>query len=223
MEGPYAVMVDEEVVNATELPISNSTHAFLYFTYFHTTHEVTIVPKLLYLYYDLLDKYTRLLTDFARLNSTYYELLDDYSLLQGNYSHLLNSYDTLNASYQEHLLDYSELQRNYTSLLTSYNSLQEQYNFLNSTLTSGQENIIKELDDIRKLMYVSTATAVIFIIATLYLATKTKVLISQEGYVDNFLISTFNLIVKVFHKLYYLLSTEGITWAWRIERRLGRW
>ena len=41
----YTVLVDGEEVDVTVLPISNSTHAFLYFTYIHSTHEVVIIPE----------------------------------------------------------------------------------------------------------------------------------------------------------------------------------
>jgi len=41
----YIVLVDWQEVPVTELPISNSTHAYLYFTYNHSTHEVVIVPE----------------------------------------------------------------------------------------------------------------------------------------------------------------------------------
>jgi len=45
MKGPYTVSVDGEEVETNELPISNSTHAFLYFTYIHSTHAVVIIPE----------------------------------------------------------------------------------------------------------------------------------------------------------------------------------
>lgn len=123
------------------------------------------------LYYELLEKYNKLLADFDILTSLYQELLMAYSSLLGNYSQLLERHDIFNASYQEHLSDYSELQANYTSLLANYNNLQASYN----ELKSGQEAIINELNNIRNLMYVFISTTVIFIIATVYLATKTKV------------------------------------------------
>ena len=41
----YTVLVDGEEVDVTVLPISNSSHAFLYFTYIHGTHEVVIIPE----------------------------------------------------------------------------------------------------------------------------------------------------------------------------------
>ena len=42
INGTYTVLVDGEEVDATLLPISNSTHSFLYFTYNHSTHNVKI-------------------------------------------------------------------------------------------------------------------------------------------------------------------------------------
>ena len=44
MAGPYNVYVYGGEVNATELPISNNTHAFLYFTYTHPT-IIAIIPE----------------------------------------------------------------------------------------------------------------------------------------------------------------------------------
>jgi nitrous oxidase accessory protein NosD len=42
----YIVLVDSYPVNAIELPVSNSTHVYLYFTYAHSTHEVIVtIPE----------------------------------------------------------------------------------------------------------------------------------------------------------------------------------
>jgi parallel beta-helix repeat protein len=41
----YTVLVDWQEVTVKELPISNSTHAYLYFTYNHSTKEVIIIPE----------------------------------------------------------------------------------------------------------------------------------------------------------------------------------
>jgi hypothetical protein len=42
----YVVLVDSNPINATLLPVSNSTHAYLYFTYGHSTHEVLVtIPE----------------------------------------------------------------------------------------------------------------------------------------------------------------------------------
>lgn len=45
LNGTYAVFVDSKMVPVYELAVSNSTHAYLYFTYRHTAHEVIIVPE----------------------------------------------------------------------------------------------------------------------------------------------------------------------------------
>jgi parallel beta-helix repeat protein len=41
----YTVLVDWTVVPAHQLDVSNSTHAYLYFTYNHSKHEVIIIPE----------------------------------------------------------------------------------------------------------------------------------------------------------------------------------
>jgi hypothetical protein len=46
LNGTYTVLVDNQPVLATELAGSDSTYAYLYFVYNHSTHEVTIVPEL---------------------------------------------------------------------------------------------------------------------------------------------------------------------------------
>lgn len=94
---PYGVVVDEKIIDSTELPVSNSTHAFLYFTYVHSTHEVTIVSKLLYLCYDASGKYTELLSKYNLLNQTCQGLLDDITNLQGQI-------DSLNSTLQESVI-----------------------------------------------------------------------------------------------------------------------
>jgi len=42
MESPYTILVNGEEIPYTELPISNVTHAFLYFTYSHSTNHIKI-------------------------------------------------------------------------------------------------------------------------------------------------------------------------------------
>ena len=176
MNYPFIVLVDEEEITPTLLDVSDTTHVYLYFTYAHSSHTITIISsKLLYNYNELLDKYAKLQIDFDNLNSTYHELLnnqntllgnylqllerysalnltthellDSYGTLLGNYNQLLERYSILNASYQEWLLGYSELQANYTSLF------------------------LEHAQNIRSLTYVFIATTIIFIIAVAYLST----------------------------------------------------
>jgi len=157
MNYPVFVLVDEEEVTLTLLDVSDSTHVYLYFTYIHSSHTITIISsKTLHLYNELLDKYTDLQIDFDDLNSTYHELLNNQSKLLGNYNQLLESYSILNASYQEWLLDYSALQANYTSLL------------------------LEHAQNIRSLIYVFIATTAIFIVAAAYLSTHAHRKVSRS-------------------------------------------
>jgi parallel beta-helix repeat protein len=43
--GSYAVFVNQQEVNFTELAISNETNVYLYFTYTHSTLEVVVIPE----------------------------------------------------------------------------------------------------------------------------------------------------------------------------------
>jgi len=145
---PFIVLVDEEEITSTSLNVSDSTHVYLYFTYAHSSHTITIISsKTLYLYNELLDKYAKLLIDFDDLNSTYHELLDNYGTLLSSYTQLLERDNALNASYQEWLLNYSKLQANYTSL------------------------VLEHTQNIQSLIYVFITTTTIFIIAAAYLST----------------------------------------------------
>ena len=130
---PYIVLVDEQKVNTTALPISNTTHTTLYFTYNLTTspREVKILSKP---YYELLENYNALLENYRNLNSTYYQLLIDYDSLNQtywqlftNYTDLQTSYEALNQTYQETLTNYKKLQDEYNSLLENYNSLNQTF------------------------------------------------------------------------------------------------
>ncbi len=112
MKYPRVILIDEEEIESTPLqPISNETHVYLYFTYIHSSHAVTIISsRVLYLYSELRDEY-------VRLDMAYLDLLEEYSILSGNCSLLQKSYDELISSYQEHLLDYSKNESNTRNLL----------------------------------------------------------------------------------------------------------
>jgi parallel beta-helix repeat protein len=89
MAGPYSVTVDGEPAVAVELPFSNSTVSYLYFTYTQSTGDIVVMPEILYLYDDLLTKYQKLTDDFTNLNSSYYQYLQGYEeLLKANYNSL---------------------------------------------------------------------------------------------------------------------------------------
>jgi len=138
---PYAVLIDDDQVNATVLPVSNVTHTFLYFTSILSSREVTIVSKP---FYELLEKYNALLAGYYALNSTLYELLGDYAVLLANYIQLEDNFNVLNATYYEIVHNYTELQENYDALQSSYNDLIVQYSLLNFTY----ENLLGQYSDL---------------------------------------------------------------------------
>jgi parallel beta-helix repeat protein len=146
---PYIVLVDDEQVNATSLPLSNATHTFLYFAYNHSTREVKILSKP---YYELLEKYDTLLENYQNLNSTYYQLLAEYDLLNqtyhqtlANYTKLLADYNTLNQTYWQALA-------NYTRLLANYTRLQADYKTLNQTHQETLVNYAKLQEEYQSLL-----------------------------------------------------------------------
>jgi parallel beta-helix repeat protein len=105
MDYPYTVIAGEEV-SSTLLAFSNSTYAYVYFTYNHTTQSITIfTSKAMSLYVDLLRTHLDLETNLASLNSTYQTLLANYSSLLANYTQLQQSYNSLNDSNQRLLED----------------------------------------------------------------------------------------------------------------------
>ena len=135
------VLVDEEEITPTLLNVSDNTHVYLYFTYIHSSHTITIISsKLLHLYNELLNKYAKLQTDFDNLNYTYHKLLNNQSMLLNSYIQLLENYNMLNLTTHELLSNYSQLLEKYNSLNTThqelksnYSQLLESYNTLNST------------------------------------------------------------------------------------------
>jgi parallel beta-helix repeat protein len=117
MNYPYIVLVDSDEIIPTLLNISNETYAYLYFTYPHKNHTITIISsKTLALYFELLDEYLKLQKDLYDLNKTYYTLLENYNILLSNYTELQISFGELNNSYLKHLLDYSEQMQNIRNL-----------------------------------------------------------------------------------------------------------
>lgn len=92
--------------------------------------------------------------------------------LNVQYEELLAKYNILNTTYYELLFNYTELQSDYDSLQANYNLL----NFTYNILKSQQEATIGELNNIRTLLYIFIATTIILIMATIYLATKIKVI-----------------------------------------------
>lgn len=116
MDDPYTVIAGEEV-SSTLLASSNSTYAYPYFTYNHTTQTITIfTSKAMRLYTDLLRMHLDSQTNLESLNSTYQTLLANYSSLLANYTQLQQSYDALNNSGQKLITDSHQSVQNIQNL-----------------------------------------------------------------------------------------------------------
>jgi parallel beta-helix repeat protein len=141
MNYPHIVLVDSEEILPTLLNVSNEAYAYLYFTYLHKNHTITIISsKTLALYFELLDQYLKLQMDLYNLNETYHALLENYNILLSNYTQLQISFGELNNSYQR----LSGLNRTYYELLDNYLKLQMDLYDLNETYhaLSGNYNIL---------------------------------------------------------------------------------
>jgi len=175
MKGPYTVYIDANEVTVNELLVSNTTHAFLYFAYIHSTHTITIVSWT--------ERYDRLVEDFQNLNATLYELLGNITDLKEEYDSLL----TVTSDMQEQINSLNSTCNNLQTLIDdlqkqvdllnstqqiSVDELQGQIESTNSTLTSGQDTVINELNNVRNLMYIFIATTIILIATTVYFAIR---------------------------------------------------
>jgi parallel beta-helix repeat protein len=146
LTGPYMVVVDGVEVDAALLPVSNVSHAFLYFVFNMSDHEVAIGSKP---FYTLLEKYNTLM-------SAYNDLIANYTGLWGDYR-------SLNASYNDLLGNYTNLQGNLGSLQAAYNLLNSSYN----NLVTTYEGVKAELGDVRLLMYGFLAATVVGVFVSL--------------------------------------------------------
>jgi len=127
---PYIVLINDEQVNATLLPASNATQAFLYFTYNQTIQEVKVISEPSY---ELATKYNALLEKYNDMISKYDQLLAAYGPLNQTYWQILENYTSLNQTYGQLQANYVRLQNSYNSVETAYNNLLQQSNLLNST------------------------------------------------------------------------------------------
>ena len=123
-----------------------------------------------------------LMYPYTHQPALYYDLLTKVTELQ-------RRYDSLSTTINNMQGQINSLNSTYKDLQESINDLQEQVNLLNSTLQeqvsintlrqtsinellSEQEAIIKELNNIRNLMFVFMATTIILMVATVYLAIR---------------------------------------------------
>jgi len=156
---PYIVLINDEQVNATLLPASNATHAFIYLAYNHTSQEVKVISKLIY---ELATRYNALLEDFNNINSKYYQLLATYGLLNQTYWQTLENYTRLQANFTTLNLTYEQLQANFLQLQNSYNSVQTTLNSLNSTYN----RLASESAGTRTTLWIVSAVAIAISIIT---------------------------------------------------------
>lgn len=91
-----------------------------------------------------------------------------YRKLLGKYNELLADYDKLNSTYYTLSSNYAGLQGDYDALNSSYNDLNATYN----ELKSDQEATLRKLNNTRDLMYGFMATAIAFIVTTVYFAIR---------------------------------------------------
>jgi len=178
MNYSYIVLVDEEEVIPTLLDVSDLMHAYLYFTYSHSSHTITIISsKLLYLYTKLLEDYANLQTEANNLNLRLDELQVNYSILLGYYDRLLENFSALNVSYQQDMLDYYETLENFYALNTSYQQHLLEYYEQQRIQTYL---LLEQVQNFRNLTYAFIATTAIFVVAVVYLSTHAHRKVSRS-------------------------------------------
>jgi len=169
MNYPHIVLVDSEEIIPTVLNVSNEAYAYLYFTYLHENHTITIISsKTLALYFELLDGYLKLQKDLYDLNETYYAFLENYNILLSNYTQLQVSFGELNNSYQE----LYGLNNTYYKLLDDYLKLQMDLYDLNETYLEHLLDYSEQMQNIRNLTYILVSLAAILIVTTVYLSKR---------------------------------------------------
>ena len=148
MKYPLIVLSDSEEIIPTLLDVSNETHIYLYFTCFHKNQTITMIySEALHLYYELLDEYVKLQTDFYDLNATYYDLVNSYLKLQMElYTLNLSYYDLLNG-YLRLQTDFYDLNATYYDLFNSHLKLQVELYNLNITYYNLLNSHIQLLTD----------------------------------------------------------------------------
>jgi parallel beta-helix repeat protein len=171
MNYPYIVLVDSDEIIPTLLNVSNEAYAYLYFTYLHTNHSITIISsKTLALYFELLDEYLKLQKDLYDLNKTYNILLSNYTQLQISFGELNDSYQML-----------SGLNGTYYELLDNYLELQRGLHDLNETYLEHLLDYSEQMQNIRNLTYILVALTAIFIITSIYLSKRAHARITTKS------------------------------------------
>jgi hypothetical protein len=162
MDYPFSVLNREDEFNFTLLALSNTSNAYIYFSYTHDDTSFTILSsEAMRLYTELLDKYSELQMDLNNLSATYQNLLADYT------GRLQTDINGLNVTYQTMLSSLS-------LILEGLNQLQSSYSALNSSLQQSLTNQSESLQNIRNLTYVFAATTAALLIVTVYLSNRVQ-------------------------------------------------
>jgi len=129
VKSPYTVLVDNETIQLTVLPKSNTTQTYVYFEYNQSAREIEILPTQSY---ELIQAIEALRKKYDDLNQAYDKLFSDYSSLNqliqqtlGDYNNFTTMYGALNQTYWNLLQTYEEL-------VASNNRTEAQYSFMNA-------------------------------------------------------------------------------------------
>ena len=141
---PHLVLINNQQINKTQLPQSNSTHTILYLKYNQTKGQIKILSEP---YYDLIKNYEKLIEKYKSLQENYEKLNQTYQKLAANYTEIITKYNKLNQTYINLNQTFNQLQENYTELQLKFNVLNQTYqeilqNYinLNQTLTELAAN-----------------------------------------------------------------------------------
>jgi parallel beta-helix repeat protein len=140
MPSPHIVLIDSEEIIPKVLNTSSSNSVTLYFTYEHRNQTITVIySEALHLYYELLDDFTELQSNFLVLNDSYAALLRNFESALGNLSQTEEDFKTLNITYALLLSNYSLLMENFGDLQRSFSTLNSSYQMLNGLNTTYHE------------------------------------------------------------------------------------
>jgi parallel beta-helix repeat protein len=199
MRYPYVMLIGNEDVSPTLLPLSNETYTILYFAYTGPTQTIIIISSRMQSRYDeLLVRYNETLANLDTLNATYRALSGNYSVLKAqlsslnlayidllsnyhaiqrdlnetnlNYLAFLDSYATLQVTLNSLTVANANLLNSYGILLGNYSKLRLGFNELNASYAEHLSGASRQTQNLQNLTYIFAAITAIFIIATVYLS-----------------------------------------------------
>lgn len=149
------------------ISLEDTSGSSIPFTVLHDTVTVEAMPLETWVngeYAELLDQYDSLNSNYARLQIDYHSLNSTHIHLLSNYTQLQGTYASLNSTFSLLQEEYHELEGNYTQLTEDYASVASSY----TELESEHAAMKGEFNNIRNLLYVLTATTILFIATTVY-------------------------------------------------------